>query len=68
MSSVIHVTHEAVVKVGGIGAVLEGLITTSSYQANIGRTILVGPLFSPEDEDALAAEGEIGYSSSFGEA
>ena len=66
MSSVIHVTHEAVVKVGGIGAVLEGLITTCSYQADIGRTILVGPLFSPEDEDALAAEGEIGYSSSSG--
>ena len=66
MSTVIHVTHEAVVKVGGIGAVLEGLITSSCYQANIGRTILVGPLLSPDDEDRIAAKGEIAYSSPSG--
>ena len=33
MRSVVHVTHEAVEKVGGIGAVLEGLITSPAYNA-----------------------------------
>jgi glycosyltransferase involved in cell wall biosynthesis len=39
---------------GGIGAVLEGLLTTRSYQAAVDRTILVGtgeiPLRSPPDD------------------
>ncbi len=44
MSVVVHVTHEALQKIGGIGAVLEGLLTTHSYNETIGRTFLVGPL------------------------
>ncbi len=44
----LHITHEAIKKVGGIGAVIHGLLTTPSYQNNIKRTILVGPLFSIE--------------------
>ena len=39
----IHVTHEAGVKVGGIGAVLNGLLGTDTYQKMVGRTIVVGP-------------------------
>ncbi len=66
MSTVIHVTHEAVVKVGGIGTVLEGLITASPYQEKIQRSILVGPLFSPQDEGLIADDGEIVYSSPSG--
>ncbi len=40
----VHVTHEAAVKVGGIGAVLDGLLGAKSYQETVGRSIVVGPL------------------------
>jgi hypothetical protein len=48
MKTVIHVTHEAVNKIGGIGAVLHGLITSRSYRGQIKRDILLGPLFSTD--------------------
>lgn len=38
-----HVTHEAAEKCGGIGTVLEGILTSPVYQANFERSILVGP-------------------------
>lgn len=63
MSIVVHVTHEAIQKMGGIGAVLEGLLTTRSYNEAVEQTFLVGPLFSGADLGALdtvlyhAAEG-----------
>ena len=41
---VVHATHEAGLKVGGIGAVLDGLLGQSSYNDAVRRTILVGPL------------------------
>ena len=44
---VVHVTHEAVEKVGGIGAVLSGLMTAEAYGASVSRTVLVGPLLFP---------------------
>lgn len=53
MSIVVHVTHEVIQKMGGIGAVLEGLITTRSYNEAIERTFLVGPLFSGADLGSL---------------
>jgi len=40
----IHATHEAGVKVGGIGAVLDGLLTAQNYNTQVQRTILVGPM------------------------
>ncbi len=40
-------------KMGGIGAVLEGLLTTRSYTEAVERTLLVGPLFSGADLGAL---------------
>ena len=49
LSIIVHVTHEAVHKMGGIGAVLEGLITTHNYSKAVERTFLVGPLFSDSD-------------------
>ncbi len=39
----VHVTHEAGVKVGGIGAVLNGLLGADAYQQSVARTIVVGP-------------------------
>jgi hypothetical protein len=42
MNTLVHITHEAHEKMGGIGAVLEGLLTTRAYQSAVDRTILVG--------------------------
>lgn len=62
---VAHVTHEAIHKVGGIGAVLEGLLTSEPYRTSDLRTILIGPLFaSPRGpHDRLGEDGEVLYSS-----
>jgi hypothetical protein len=65
MQTVVHVTHEAIEKIGGIGAVLQGLLTSRKYLQKIKRNILVGP-FWPMDahgEDRLGPEGEVLYSS-----
>jgi hypothetical protein len=48
MKTVVHVTHEAVQKIGGIGAVLHGLITSKTYRSQVKRDILLGPLFSTD--------------------
>lgn len=62
----VHVTHEACEKIGGIGAVLEGLITSPVYQEAVTRTILVGPLFNHFGSPAalrLGPAGTVLYSS-----
>jgi hypothetical protein len=61
--TIAHVTHEAVQKVGGIGAVLQGLLTSKAYQAAEQRTILIGPLFPVDGEGRLGPSGEVLYSS-----
>ncbi len=62
----VHVTHEAREKMGGIGTVLEGLITSAPYQKLFSRNILVGPLVGhieePPDE-RLGHGGRVLYSS-----
>jgi hypothetical protein len=60
-----HITHEAIGKIGGIGAVLEGLFTSQSYLDEVDRSILISPLFSLEGDvsDRLGQEGEVLYSS-----
>jgi hypothetical protein len=63
MSTVIHVTHEAVQKVGGIGAVLQGMFTARAYLEEVERSILVGPLGDPAMEDLLSKNGTVLYSS-----
>ncbi len=45
-SLVVHATHEAGLKLGGIGAVLDGLLSATSYVDNVERTILVGPMLA----------------------
>lgn len=65
MQTVVHVTHEAIHKVGGIGAVLHGLFTSATYLNTATRNILVGP-FWPSDEAGdmrLGSDGEVLYSS-----
>ena len=68
MSIVAHVTHEAVQKIGGIGAVLQGLLTTRQYNRNIERTFLIGPQYgsSADVEESLGEGGEVLYTSSAG--
>lgn len=65
MQTVVHVTHEAIQKIGGIGAVLQGLLTSKVYLASASRNILIGP-FWPSDqkgEHRLGPDGEVLYSS-----
>ncbi len=45
--TVVHVTHEAIQKIGGIGAVLQGLLTSKVYLQAAPRNILVGPFGRP---------------------
>jgi glycosyltransferase involved in cell wall biosynthesis len=61
---VVHVTHEAVEKMGGIGTVIDGLTTAEAYNEAVSRTILVGPLFSTDKpaNERLGPEGEVLYS------
>ena len=40
----IHSTHEAGFKLGGIGAVLDGLLGAPSYLAQVEHTLLAGPM------------------------
>jgi glycosyltransferase involved in cell wall biosynthesis len=61
-----HVTHEACEKIGGIGSVLEGFITSPVYQQHVKRTILVGPYFNHLEaapSDRLGVDGDVLYSS-----
>ncbi len=61
---VVHVTHEAVEKIGGIGAVIAGLITADAYAEKVSRTILLGPLLTADRPDQRLGEGgEVLYSS-----
>lgn len=64
----VHATHEAGVKVGGIGAVLDGLLSAQAYVDNVARTILVGPMDTQnlEEMERLTSPRnrlEIAYSS-----
>jgi hypothetical protein len=64
-TTLVHVTHEATGKIGGIGAVLEGFFTSKAYIDAVGRSILVSPLFSSDGPvtDRLGENGEVLYSS-----
>jgi len=61
-----HVTHEAVEQIGGIGTVLEGLMSSPVYQQHVKRSILIGPTqthIHADPEDRLGEHGEVLYSS-----
>ncbi len=64
-TTVVHVTHEVIGKIGGIGAVLQGLFTCNSYLEAVDRSILIGPLFTTEGSvlDRIGENGEVLYSS-----
>jgi len=62
MNTLVHVTHEAVQKVGGIGAVLQGFFTSKAYNAAVPRSILLGP-GDAGIQELLAKAGKVLYSS-----
>jgi glycogen synthase len=64
-TTAVHVTHETISKVGGIGAVLQGFFTSKAYLDAISRSILVGPLFTTEGfvNERLGENSEVLYSS-----
>lgn len=64
-ATAVHVTHETVDKVGGIGAVLHGFFTCRSYLDKVERSILIGPLFTTEGSicGRLGEHSEVLYSS-----
>ena len=43
---IVHATHEAGIKLGGIGAVLDGMLSAATYVEQVERTILVGPMMA----------------------
>lgn len=62
--AVVHVTHEAITKVGGIGAVLAGLLTSRTYLKAFDRNILVSTLWPGDPaEERLGVGCEVLYSS-----
>jgi hypothetical protein len=65
MNTLVHVTHEAVQKIGGIGTVLEGLLTSKTYNDHVDRSILIAPLFTTDGPpaDRLGPDGQVHYSS-----
>jgi hypothetical protein len=56
---VVHATQEAGVKLGGIGAVLDGLLGSPAYNEAVGRSILVGPInmWNIVEKERLTAPG-----------
>ena len=60
----IHITHEAVHKIGGIGSVINGLCTADNYKSFFDKTVLYGPLFSYSTDvfSRLGKGGEVLYS------
>lgn len=65
MPTVVHVTHEAIHKIGGIGAVLHGLLTSKVFLACADRNILVGPYWQTGEhgDHRLGVGGTVIYSS-----
>ncbi len=54
---VVHVTHEAIEKIGGIGTVIEGLCTAKGYVELAGRTVLLGPYWEMDHPLEHSFEG-----------
>ena len=57
--ALIHVSWEATGPLGGIGVVLENLITSAPYREQFPRTILVSPSYLPMNaEDFYDCDGQ----------
>jgi len=60
-----HITHESARKMGGIGAVLNGLCSTHTYKNHFDKTLFYGPYFEFGAEFAadFGKEGQVLFSS-----
>ncbi len=65
MKIAVHISHEALHKIGGIGEVLAGLCTAPSYQSFFDKTFFYGPLFEyiGSASSRLGKDGIVYYSS-----
>ncbi len=65
MKIAIHITHEALKKIGGIGSVLSGICTISDYKKFYDKTVFYGPMFElPGDSfSQLGKSAELLFSS-----
>ncbi len=65
MRVAVHVTHEALYKVGGIGKVIEHLCTAQSYLSFFDKTLIYGPIFEYLESPSgrLGADGIVLFSS-----
>jgi len=68
MRTAVHISHETAKKIGGIGAVLNGMCTTDAYKGYFEKTLFYGPLFGNRTDAAanMAETGELLFSSSNG--
>lgn len=64
MRIAIHITHEAVQKIGGIGSVINGVCTADNYKQFFSKTLLYGPAFSSTADvfSKLGRGGQVLYS------
>lgn len=65
MKIAVHISHEALYKIGGIGEVLAGLCTAPYYQGFFDKTLFYGPLFEyiGSASTRLGKDGIVYYSS-----
>ena len=61
--TIAHITHEASARTGGIGQVLQGLLTCKTYQNAVSRSIIIGPLLDAGGNGPLGQDDDILYSS-----
>ena len=68
MKTAVHITHESMKKIGGIGTVLNGVCTTKAYKNFFDRTVFYGPLFGTSIDVLVDLEktGEVLFSSADG--
>ncbi len=65
MKVAVHITHESVKKIGGIGAVLSGVCNLQAYKNFYDKTLFYGPLFELPGEtfSHLGKSGQLLFSS-----
>ncbi len=65
MRIAVHVTHESMKKIGGIGAVLSGVCNLEQYKGFYDKTVFYGPVFElpAETFSNLGKAGEMLFSS-----
>ena len=64
MKIAVHITHESMKKIGGIGAVLNGLCNAKAYQDFYDKTVFYGPAFEmPVKSSSAGGMRKLLYSS-----